>query len=223
MRLFVIILNSIAMESNVRQRIKSILMDKSVTINALAKGNGSLQRKLQRQLNEDATITFDIIEYLQDEFPEVSAEWLLRGKEPMYLADGSAEALDETRPRIPYEAAAGTLTVGMDGVMPYDCEQMPVVKAFPHYDFTILVRGESMAPEYQSGDEVACLYVRNSSYTQWGRVHVLDTTQGVVIKRIYDNGETVLCKSDNPRYGDFSIPKSEVFNVALVIGLIRRY
>lgn len=189
----------------------------------LSKEIGIVQTTLNRQLNGTTVLSNSVVNAVLHRFPELSAEWLLRGKEPMYLADGSAEALDETRPRIPYEAAAGTLTVGMDGVMPYDCEQMPVVKAFPHYDFTILVRGESMAPEYQSGDEVACLYVRNSSYTQWGRVHVLDTTQGVVIKRIYDNGETVLCKSDNPRYGDFSIPKSEVFNVALVIGLIRRY
>lgn len=210
------------MENDVRQRIKSVLLEKSITINGLAKGNSSLQRKLQRQLNEDATITLDIVEYIQEAFPNLSAEWLLRGKGSMYIATESGES-EETRPRIPFDAAAGTLTVGVDGVMPYQCEQMPVVRAFPRYDFTILVRGESMAPEYQSGDEVACLYVRESTYTQWGRVHVLDTTQGVVIKRIYDRGDMVLCKSDNPRYEDFSIPKSEVFNIALVIGLIRRY
>lgn len=208
------------MENDVRQRVKSVLLEKSITINGLAKGNSSLQRKLQRQLNEDATITLDIVEYIQEAFPNLSAEWLLRGKGPMYC-EHTEEV--ETRPRIPFDAAAGTLTVGVDGVMPYQCEQMPVVRAFPRYDFTILVRGESMAPEYQSGDEVACLYVRESTYTQWGRVHVLDTTQGVVIKRIYDRGDMVLCKSDNPRYEDFSIPKSEVFNIALVIGLIRRY
>lgn len=210
------------MENDVRQRVKSVLLEKSITINGLAKGNSSLQRKLQRQLNEDATITLDIVEYIQEAFPNLSAEWLLRGKGSMYIATESGGS-EETRPRIPFDAAAGTLTVGVDGVMPYQCEQMPVVRAFPRYDFTILVRGESMAPEYQSGDEVACLYVRESTYTQWGRVHVLDTTQGVVIKRIYDRGDMVLCKSDNPRYEDFSIPKSEVFNVALVIGLIRRY
>lgn len=208
------------MENTIRQRIKSILLKNSITVNALSKGNSSLQRKLQRQLNEDATITYDVVEYIHEAFPNVSAEWLLRGKGPMYC-EQTGEV--ETRPRIPYDAAAGTLSVGVDGVMPYQCEQMPVVRAFPKYDFTIMVRGESMAPEYQSGDEVACLYVRESTYTQWGRVHVLDTTQGVVIKRIYDNGEKVLCHSDNPRYKDFSIPKSEVYNLALVIGLIRRY
>lgn len=211
------------MQNTQLQRVKQVIEATGVSVSKFAEKVNLGQTTLNNQLLEKRALSIDVLNKILDAFPELSAEWLLRGKEPMYLADGSAEALDETRPRIPYEAAAGTLTVGMDGVMPYDCEQMPVVKAFPHYDFTILVRGESMAPEYQSGDEVACLYVRNSSYTQWGRVHVLDTTQGVVIKRIYDNGETVLCKSDNPRYGDFSIPKSEVFNVALVIGLIRRY
>lgn len=210
------------MESSVSDRINCFIKENGISVMSLSKELGMVQTTLNRQLNGSSVLSSSVVEGVISLFPELSAEWLLRGKGSMYIATESGES-EETRPRIPFDAAAGTLTVGVDGVMPYQCEQMPVVRAFPRYDFTILVRGESMAPEYQSGDEVACLYVRESTYTQWGRVHVLDTTQGVVIKRIYDRGDMVLCKSDNPRYEDFSIPKSEVFNIALVIGLIRRY
>lgn len=202
------------------QRVKQIIEKQGISVSKFAEKVDVGQTTLNNQLLEKRALSIDVVNKILNAFPGLSAEWLLRGKGPMYC-EQTEEV--ETRPRIPYDAAAGTLSVGVDGVMPYQCEQMPVVRAFPKYDFTIMVRGESMAPEYQSGDEVACLYVRESTYTQWGRVHVLDTTQGVVIKRIYDNGEKVLCHSDNPRYKDFSIPKSEVYNLALVIGLIRRY
>lgn len=210
------------MQNNQLQRVRQVIEMAGMSVSKFAEKVNIGQTTLNNQLLEKRALSIDVLNKILNAFPELSAEWLLRGKGSMYIATESGES-EETRPRIPFDAAAGTLTVGVDGVMPYQCEQMPVVRAFPRYDFTILVRGESMAPEYQSGDEVACLYVRESTYTQWGRVHVLDTTQGVVIKRIYDRGDMVLCKSDNPRYEDFSIPKSEVFNIALVIGLIRRY
>lgn len=210
------------MQNNQLQRVRQVIEMAGMSVSKFAEKVNIGQTTLNNQLLEKRALSIDVLNKILNAFPELSAEWLLRGKGSMYIVTESRES-GETRPRIPFDAAAGTLTVGVDGVMPYQCEQMPVVRAFPRYDFTILVRGESMAPEYQSGDEVACLYVRESTYTQWGRVHVLDTTQGVVIKRIYDRGDMVLCKSDNPRYEDFSIPKSEVFNIALVIGLIRRY
>jgi phage repressor protein C with HTH and peptisase S24 domain len=122
------------------------------------------------------------------------------------------------------DAAAGSLTAAADGITIDDCEQLPVIKAFARYDFTIFARGDSMFPEYHSGDELACLYVKNTTFIQWGCCHVLDTVQGIVVKRIYDDGEYILCKSENSElFKDFRIHKTEVYNIALVIGLVRRY
>lgn len=50
---------------------------------------------------------------------------------------------------------------------------------------------------------------------------MLDTAQGIVVKRIYDNKDTILCKSNNPDYPDFEIPKDEVYHIALVVGYLR--
>lgn len=126
-----------------------------------------------------------------------------------------------TRPRIPYDAAAGTLTDAVDGISNYQCEQVPVISLFPRYDFTIRVIGKSMEPEYYSGDEVACLRINEKRFLQWGRVHVLDTTQGVIIKKIYDGGEKIICKSCNPEFPDFSIPKDDIWSYNLVVGSLR--
>lgn len=161
-------------------------------------------------------------------FPELNREWLLYGEGSMLNEDLSCtsslkkkEEKSDTRPRIPYDAAAGTLTETIEGVTEYQCEEVPVISAFPKYDFTIRIVGRSMEPEYFAGDEVACLKVNEKRFLQWGRVHVLDTTQGVVIKRIYDDGDCITCRSYNPEFPDFSIPKDDIRSYNLVVGSLR--
>lgn len=128
---------------------------------------------------------------------------------------------EETRPRIPLNALAGVLTESVSDVIMSDCEQIPVIKIFPQYDFTILVKGDSMCPRYESGDEIACKRISGSNFIQWGKVHVLDTTQGILIKRIYDAGDNIRCNSYNTDYPDFEIPKKEIYSISLVVGLLR--
>lgn len=128
---------------------------------------------------------------------------------------------EQTRPRIPYTASAGSLTSAVDGVTEAECEQIPVITAFPSYDFTMFVKGDSMYPNYEGGDEVACKRIDSTSFIQWGKVHVLDTAQGIVIKRVYDDDGNVKCVSYNKEYPDFTISKEEVYSMSLVVGMIR--
>ncbi len=154
-------------------------------------------------------------------YPDLNSDWLLNGVGDMVISKEQFFDKNNTRPRIPYDAAAGTLTETVDGVAEYQCEQVPIISVFPKYDFTIRIFGRSMEPEYFAGDEVACLRVNEKRFLQWGRVHVLDTTQGIVIKRIYDNGDCIVCKSFNPEFPDFAIPKEDIRSYNLVVGSIR--
>lgn len=166
----------------------------------------------------------NVLNKIIEVFPEINMDWLMTGEGEMLkkTIGGITPSADKnTRPRIPYDAAAGTLTETIDGVTSYQCEQLPIISAFPKYDFTIRITGKSMEPEYYAGDEVACLRVNEESFLQWGRVHVLDTTQGVIIKRIYDDGDKIRCKSYNPEYPDFSIPKGDIRSYNLVVGSLR--
>ena len=179
-------------------------------------------------------------------YPELSAEWLLTGNGEMLKSKRISEAISlsndaiseykvtknkelsqdisiETRPRIPFDAAAGTLSIAVDSVSAADCEQIPVIPTFPRYDFSIIARGDSMAPDFQSGDELACAFVKESSFIQWGRPHVIDTAQGVVLKKIFNSKNNILCRSINQEYPDFEIPKTEIFHIAIVVVLIRHF
>lgn len=80
-----------------------------------------------------------------------------------------------------------------------------------------------MEPEFRSGDELACQMLRERAYIQWGRPYVIDSLDGVVLKRIHDAGDEILCTSDNPQYGDFKIPKNEINHLAIIVGMIRNF
>ena len=123
----------------------------------------------------------------------------------------------ETRPRILNDACAGTLTEAIDEYS----EQMPVMAQMPRYDFTIMVRGDSMEPEFRSGDEIACLKVNEKAFVQWGKPHVLFTSQGIVVKRLYEGENGFRCVSDNKQYPEFFVPGEDVYSVSLVVGVVR--
>lgn len=192
---------------------------------------GLSRRKFQERINVSNSyiqnisegIGADVMNRISIQFPDLNTSWLLTGEGEMIKSscDGVSQKSSNTRPRIPYDAAAGTLTETVEGVTEYQCEQVPIIGVFPRYDFTIRIVGRSMEPEYFAGDEVACLRVNEKRFLQWGRVHVLDTTQGVVIKRIYGNGDYIVCKSFNPEFPDFSIPKEDIRSYNLVVGSIR--
>lgn len=204
------------------QRIKDLVEEKFGARGAtsFAKAIGVEQVTLSRYLNGSRSVSLDVVNAILNTFPDVSAEWLLRGQDVSEINEERQNVLN-TLPRIPYDAAAGSLTDMVEGVTEYGCERIPVIPAFPKYDFTIRVTGRSMEPYYFSGDEVACLRINESQFIQWGRVHVLDTTQGVVIKRIYENGDSIRCASFNPEYPDFNVPKEDIRSYNLVVGALR--
>lgn len=205
------------------QRIKKLIEEKfgARGTTSFAKAIGVEQVTLSRQLNGQRGVSLDVIESVLNTFPDVSAEWLLRGEDVKAIESNREGDSVKTLPRIPYNAAAGSLTDAVEGVTEYQCERLPVVAAFPKYDFTMRVSGRSMEPYYYAGDEVACLRINEARFLQWGRVHVLDTTQGIVIKKIYENGDCIRCSSFNPEYPDFNVPKADIRSYNLVVGALR--
>ena len=124
------------------------------------------------------------------------------------------------RPRLPINVTGGGNEV-LDGVTLAQCEQVPVVPMFPNYTFTMRVTGESMSPYINPGDEVACLKIEEPTFLQWGRIYVLFTSQGVIVKKIFDAGDGIRCVSINENFQEFTIPKNEIYSYNLVIGLVR--
>lgn len=210
----------------IKDRISEFIQYKNITIAEFERNvslaNGYI-KKFKGSIGSDKLS--NIISY----YPDININWLITGEGSMLKSENSnmvAEPLVEygkkqTKPRIPYTAAAGSLTSAVEGITADQCEQIPRINIFPEYDFTIIIKGDSMEPKYEGGDEVACKRIDSTSFIQWGKVHVLDTAQGILIKRTYEDGDKIRCVSYNPEYPDFSIDKSEIYSMSLVVGLIR--
>lgn len=169
-------------------------------------------------------LTEEFLENVAEKIDIVDLEYLLNGYNMDDAEEGGVKYTGDTRPRIPMNASAGAINMALEGIKIEDCEQIPVVKSFSKYDYTVLVRGDSMEPEFHSGDEVACLALKNGDFIQWGKFHVLDTNQGILIKRIFDNGDYIICRSEERElFPDFKIHKSEVYNIGLAVGMLRRF
>jgi len=214
------------MDTDLVIRIKKIIESEGLSPSAFAKKINFNQSNLSKVLNGNRKVPDKLITAILDK-TNVNRTWLLTGDGGAWNSkDATAEQIfnsdRETRPRVPYTVQAGSLTEALEGVKISDCEQVPVINAFPKYDFTIIVKGNSMEPKYEGGDEIACKRVDETSFIQWGKPHVLDTAQGLVLKRIYEDGNKIRCSSYNSEeYPDFSIDKEEIYSISLVVGLIR--
>ena len=78
----------------VPERIKEYLNFKRVSVNSFSKDSGLTQTTLNRQINGTVTLSVETVIAFLDFYPELSAEWLLRGKGPMEK-DSSFPELDE--------------------------------------------------------------------------------------------------------------------------------
>ena len=114
--------------------------------------------------------------------------------DPRYLTDSlvakAAAMLAETPPPkgeetllvIPTGARAGTLGDFADSVSAYDCERM--VSPVRGADYAMQITGDSMSPEYPSGSQIIIKRINENAFIEWGKVYVLDTENGAVVKQV---------------------------------------
>lgn len=128
-------------------------------------------------------------------------------------------------PMIPVEAHAGSLTEFADAVNEYDCEM--VVSPVRGASFAIQVTGDSMAPAYPSGAKILCQRVDETAFVEWGRVYLLDTVNGAILKQVRksDNPGCVTCCSLNPspEYAPFEIETRHIvawYRVLMIMSLV---
>ena len=166
-------------------------------------------------------------------FPELNRIWLLTGEGSMLRNNNSEnnetyennETNDHTLPLIPIAAVAGFNGLDIPGIPIAQCPQYSIPDFIEQKaEYLIRVSGSSMYPKYSSGDILACRRIQEITFIQWGKIYVIDSQQGAMVKRLFeipDNPEHILCQSDNPKYPPFKLPKSEIRSLSIVVGVIR--
>ena len=213
------------MENTVKERIISFLKEKKLSQSAFEKSTGLSNGYVN---NISKGIGAEKLQRIIEVYPELSQVWLLTGEGEMLrtpTADTAANMPQKALPLIPFEAIAGYLSTDNEGVRLEDCERYVI----PEFDrrgaeFIIRVSGSSMYPKYSNGDLLGCKKIENILFFQWGKIYVLDTSQGALVKRVYEheNDDFVMLVSDNKDvYPPFAIPKSDIRSLSIVVGVVR--
>ena len=209
-------------------RLKDVIDFLKVTPNTFGQILGyNRSQTIYDLINDRCKPSYDFVKKLMDsEYSEtISVDWLITGRGEM-LRSNLPVAQPTTEPGtgiplIPLNAMAGAFA-GEQVVLELECERY-VVPAFKDAEFLITVKGSSMIPKYNSGDIVACKRMPLDTFFQWNKVYVLDTEQGPLIKRVKKGSseDTLTIFSDNPNYEPFELPRTKIYHIALVVGVIR--
>lgn len=155
--------------------------------------------------NDEKSLTPSLMKKIEDLVKELSAD-----------KDGVVTKVHQI-PLLPIEARGGSLGEYSEGVLPYQCEliQSPIKGA----QFAIQVAGDSMSPDYPSGCHVFIKKIDESIFIEWGKVFVLDTANGIVIKQVHPTPDenVIECVSLNPKYAPFYVKKEHIYGWYVVL------
>ena len=235
--------------ANILDRVALFAQNEGISIGSVEKTIGASKGVLSRALAQGTDVQAKWIKAIVENYPNLSSDWLLTGEGEMLRSSDTpkhegttkelrtnSEPTSSGRPvlkevkkggllLIPIDAVAGFNGWDESGVSELDCARYDVPDfAAVHADFLIRVSGSSMYPKYSSGDILACRKIVEVTFIQWGKIYVIDSQQGAMVKRLFPiegDDEHVLCKSDNPNYLPFELPKDEIRSLSIVVGAIR--
>lgn len=167
-----------------------------------------------------------VINKILSTFPEVDKGWLVGGNGKMLINPKQEESNSKYSdiegkaiPLLPVSAQGGRLNNFIVSVRESECER--VVSPIKDADFAIPISGDSMAPEYPNGSQVHVKKINEKAFIEWGRVYVLDTCNGTVIKRIAPSEKEgyIKCLSINPDpiYAPFEVCLNDVYGIYRVM------
>lgn len=210
--------------------VEQIAEHENMTIAQLAQSIGKPANNLYDiQKGKIKGISEKLANLLLNKFPHYNKVWLMTGEGDMLSSTSSAQPQPSAKaerlsddeaykvPLVPISALGGSLNDFNLAVKRADCES--VISPIKDIDMAIKISGDSMEPEYPSGSQVLIKKVNERAFLEWGRVYVLNTCNGIVIKRLMPTADpnTVLCESINPKYPPFEVNLENVNGVYRVM------
>jgi hypothetical protein len=166
-------------------------------------------------------ISSNTINKISEKYPELNTDWLLTGEGEMLKGntDKSTPYGIIYLPLLPISAQGGSLNDFVVSVKETDCEK--IISPIKGADFAITVSGDSMAPEFPSGSQILVKKINEKAFIDWGKVYVLDTCNGSVIKILVPSEieGCVKCLSINPdpKYAPFDVAFSDITGIYRVM------
>ena len=207
----------------------NLVNDKAKSIRNFAFVIGMPERTINTYIKTGRTPSLEVIDAILRTFPDISAEWLMRGEGSMLKSE-----YNEDKPKISYTTGVPYYNVDFIGGFDLVLNDQTVNPEY-NIDFRIYnkadcwcnVTGHSMEPEISQGDIIALKELHDwKTYIPSGEIYALVTTEHRTIKRVSPGkheGYILLTPSNpSPEYVAQEIPLSIVQRVYRVLGCMKR-
>ena len=162
--------------------------------------------------------------------------WLLTGEGPMFDTQEKAQKNEytylEEHPELNHDEDIPVIPARLFRAPEIDIyeyvvnspyvEKLPPVPHFQKHDLFATCPGDAMAPRICRGYLIALRRMPKDSTIINGEIYVVDTmSQGMFLRRIVDNGESLTFISENQQdFPDFELPYSDIINIFRVVGVL---
>lgn len=212
-------------------RIKYLIRDMGMTQGEFAEKIGCDQSNLSKHLNGKLAVSDSFINKVVINMG-VSKAWLKDGSDvpfakpspasiPSLVIDESAFKSMKGTPVYDIDVTAG----GLGRSMMFADEHIVGAVNMPNIspDCRIVrVSGDSMSPVISNGDFIAVRELTNISQIFWGHIYVvvLDDYRMVKYLRRHEDPEKVILRSENPKYDDMEVLRSEIRDLLVVQNIL---
>lgn len=165
-----------------------------------------------------------VVKRIMAEFPELNIDWLLAGEgdmiNPIVEKKEEVRVVGKLVPVLPIRSIGCLLDDFTNNYELTNCEMF--ISPIDDADLALTISGDSMMPELANGSKAIVKRVDENCFLDWGRTFVLDTKNGVVVKRLFPSSAEgyYSCHSNNERYPAFEIKKSDVRSIYQVLACI---
>ncbi len=227
---------NIEAEETIQERLKTVFDALGMTIYQISKDLGENPSKFYNILSGRAKPSYDTILSLLACYPQIRADYLLRGIHPA-LSDGVASgnskflASEENLidvPFVPIKFYASFVETFAEGLRRTDMDTYQVRSSAvrPSKPAVVIeISGNSMTPQLSNGAKVLAEIVDQSNWEyQSGGIYAVMYRDFFVVKRIRDN-ELITKKyltlhSDNPQGGSVTVSHKDLRGLWKIVSIV---
>lgn len=220
--------------ASIQDRLKQVFDALGITIYQIAKELGENPSKFYNILNGRAKPSYDTIMSLLTCYPQISADYLIRGMLPVLNSPEANAAVTDTDedtlevPFVPVRFYASFVESYGDGTGSTDMEPFRIRKAVArgHKHAVVLeISGNSMSPQLAHGAKVLAVPVSENDWVyQSGGVYAVMYRDYFVVKRIRDNElltrKFLTLHSDNPNGGNVTVPLQDIRGLWKIVMIV---
>ena len=209
------------MELTVKQRLVRYLAEKGIGQNKFERLAGISNGYIY---NLKSTPKEGQLTKILQAAPDLNRVWLLTGEGEMLVTDEPHPVKSFTH-GVPYYDV--DFRLGFDLMMNDQTARPDYLIDFAPYnkcDVWCNARGDSMAPTIANGDIIALKEIADPSFLANDEIYAVVTTNDMrTIKRVRDEGDSLLLIPDNKAYSDQRLPKTLIGKVYKVVGCMKMF